>query len=711
MLNWGEKKPKDLYWAIVLEPGWIQAGIWEIVENNAEVISVSPVTPWETDSEIVGAADAALSSAIQLLPEGVGEPSKTVFGVPPSWVDKGQIKEEYLSKIKNICTELSLEPSGFVVLSEAIVHLIKIEEGSPVNAIVAGFGKDYLELSVFKLGNLVGTTQVSRSVSFFDDVKEGLSRFSLAENLPSRIVIYDGKEGDLEEVKEALTSSSWEDMGNVKFLHTPKIEIFFPDKKVTAVALAGAAEIAGVVGVLEKKEEFFKEEELSKDHQNVITPTESLSPKEMGFVVGEDIASKQSIPEEKGPEMIQKPILKPKRFNLGSLKKIFSFIKVPKINGKKNLVLIGSVAGFSLILFLFFWIFVPKASIKIYVSPKRFEEKVETTILKDSGSTNLESKIIAGKVVSVMVSGEKTKSTTGTKKIGDKAGGSVKIRNATRSVINLSTGTVLTSVNSLKFNLTNSVSIQPAADAGNPGTQTADVSAADIGAEYNLAKDEILKIVVPNNPDANVDAVLTADFTGGSSRDISAVSSGDATSLLSNLTTELSANAKKNLLNEIPSDQFLVEDSLIATASSKVFSNKVGDEASNLKLSLDLKTSAVSVSKKDLVDLSLKVLSGEVPSGFSLDPANISYSFAKLKDLSSASLFNLTIMADFLPKEDTVFLAKAASGKSMSAVESTFSKIPGFVTAEISIKPNLPWIFGHLPKLSKNISIEILSEK
>ena len=95
-----------------------------------------------------------------------------------------------------------------------------------------------MELSVFKLGNLVGTTQVARSVSFFDDVKEGLSRFSLPEGLPSRIVIYDGKEGDLEEIKEALTVSDWENVDKVKFLHTPKIEILPPDKKVTAVSFS-----------------------------------------------------------------------------------------------------------------------------------------------------------------------------------------------------------------------------------------------------------------------------------------------------------------------------------------------------------------------------------------------------------------------------------------------------------------------------------------
>ena len=688
MLNWGEKKVKDLYWAIVLEQGWIQAGVWEITDGKAEVISVSPVTPWETDSEVVGASDAALSSAIQLLPEGTGEPSKTVFGVPPSWVDKGQIKEEYLQIIKKICTELSIEPSGFVVLSEAISHLIKVEEGSAVNAIIAGFGKDSLELSVFKLGNLVGTTQVARSVSFFDDVKEGLSRFVLEEGLPSRVVIYDGKEGELENIKDALMAANWESVEKVKFLHTPKIEIFSPEKKVTAVALAGAAEIAGVKEVVQK------------EIQNIVTPEKSLSPQELGFVVGEDIASKHSI---------QEPVLKPKRFNIGSLKRIFSFFKVPKISGKKNLVLFGSVAGFSLILFLLFWIFVPKANIKIYVSPKRFEEKVETTILKDSGSTNLESKIIAGKVVSVTVSGEKTKSTTGTKKIGDKAGGSVNIQNGTGSILKLPGGTLVTAANNLKFSLVTSASISAALSPSTPGTYVVEVKAEDIGAEYNLAKNEVFS--VGNYSKSEVDAVSTTDFTGGSSRDISAVSSSDTTNLLSNLTTELSINAKKNLLSEISSDQLLVEDSLVATASSKVFSNKVGDEASNIKLSLDLKTSAISVLKKDLTDLSLNVLSGEIPSDFYLDPANLNYGFTKLKDLSSASLFNLTITANFLPKEDLSLLAKAASGKSTAAVEEIFSKIPGFVTAEINIKPNLPWIFGYLPKLSKNISIEILSEK
>ncbi len=701
MLNWGEKKQRDLYWAIVLEPGWIQAGIWEIAENKAEVISVSPVTPWETDSEIVGASDAALSSAIQLLPEGLCEPSKTVFGVPSSWVNKGQIKEEYLNKIKKICTELSLEPSGFVVLPEAIAHLVKIEEGSQVNAIIAGFGKDFLELSIFKLGNLVGTTQVARSISFFDDVKEGLSRFSLAEGLPSRIVIYDGKEGELEEIKDILIASNWENMDKVKFLHTPKIEILSAERKVTAVSLAGAAEIGGIT-------------ELSKDHQNIVTPDKSLSPEELGFVVGEDIASKHPVQVERQPVVAQKPVYKVKTLDL--LKKKFALLlskkpslRLPKVNGRKNLTIAGSVIGAFVVLFLLFWLFYPKAQVKVYVSPKRFEEKVEATVLKDSGTTDIANKIIAGQIASIEVSGEKTKSTTGTKKIGDKARGSVNIQNGTGSILKLSEGTLVTAANNLKFSLVNSASISAALSPSTPGTYVVEVTAGDIGAEYNLAKNEVFS--VGSYSKSEVDGVAVSDFTGGSSRDISAVSSEDANSLLNSLTSELSGNAKKDLASSIISDQFLIEDSFVATASSKVFSNKVGDEASNLKLSLGLKSSAIYVSKKDLIDLSQKVLDKEVPSGFSLDPSNLSFSFDRIKDLSSTALFNLTVKADFLPKEDLASLTRIISGKSTATVEEKFSRIQGFVRAEINIKPKLPWIFGYLPRLSKNISIEILGER
>ena len=93
------------------------------------------------------------------------------------------------------------------------------------------------------MGNLVGTSSVARSVSLADDVVEGLSRFEGASPLPSRIIIFNGRGGELEEARDTLSGVAWDQNTKIQFLHTPKVEILESDKKVLATSLAGAAEI------------------------------------------------------------------------------------------------------------------------------------------------------------------------------------------------------------------------------------------------------------------------------------------------------------------------------------------------------------------------------------------------------------------------------------------------------------------------------------
>src|SRR3989344_1455982 len=125
-------------------------------------------------------------------------------------------------------------------------------------------------------------------------------------------------------------------------------------------------------------------------------------------------------------------------------------------------------------------------------------------------------------IIEVNVSGDKTRSTTGTKTVGDKAKGVVKIRNGSASNLNLPTGTILLGPNDLKFTLDSPASVSAALSPSDPGTVTVAASANDIGAQYNLAKDEILK--VGNFFKSEVDAIIQDNFTGGSSREISAIS-------------------------------------------------------------------------------------------------------------------------------------------------------------------------------------------
>jgi hypothetical protein len=680
-----KETPPDLYWALVIEPGFIQAGIWFIKDQKTEVLDISPATVWVEDEELVGAVDAALSSCVQKLPEEFEEPTKTVFCVSTSWVSDGEIKEEYLEKIKKICSELSLTPSGFVVLPEAISHLYKFLEGTPINAIVVGLRNQDLEISVFKTGNLVGTTQVARSVSIVDDCIEGLTRFEGASPLPSRIIIYDGKGGELDEAKNTLSGHTWEDSEKVKFLHTPKVEVLESEKKVTATALAGATEMGGVSELGDKKEE-----------PSVSTPLVDNAAQDLGFEITKEEKPISTEPETKAEMNFPTPSepARPPRDYLKEIKNTLSNFYGKLSLRSTTLVVIFGILATSL--FAFWW-FYPKASVTIYVSPRSFEEEFSMAFNSDE-------------IVETTVTGEKTKNTTGIKLIGDRAKGSVQIRNGTALPINLSAGTVLLSAGGLNFSLDESASVSAAISPGSPGTATSPVTADAIGAEYNLAKDEAFKI--GNYPKAEVDGVATADFSGGSSREILAVSEEDENSLRDGLESELLEKAKEELAGKVTSEQIFINDLVSFENSDESFNHKVGDEADSLKLSLSMDVKGVATDKKRLAEAVKERISDKIPEGFVLRDTQITYEFDFDEEDSEGNLvFDVTAKVNFLPEVNQDEIVKKIAGRLPQVVESYLASVPGFSRAEIRINPLFPGRFGTLPRVRKNISIEVASER
>lgn len=654
MLDFLTKKetPSEAFWSLVLEPGFVQAGIWFVKDGLVEMIDTSPATPWSEDGDLNQAVDTSLSACVQKLSEDFEEPTKTVFGVSSSWVEGGAIRQEYLEKIKKICSELSLTPAGFVVLPEAISHYFKFQEGTPVNAIIVGLRGEELELSVFKTGNLIGTTQVARSLSVSDDVNEGLSRFEGIAPLPSRIIVYDGKEGELDEARNALSGENWGGSEKVKFLHTPKVEILEVDKKVMAVSLAGATEIAGV----------------SQPTLKIEKPQEVDN---LGFVV-----------EREQPD---------------TPKPSFKFPKLPKfprLNVKLPVIFI--FLGVAVLSVGAFWWFYPKATVAIYVSPKSFEEELEVAF---GGQ----------EAVSILVSGEKTKNTSGIKLVGEKAKGTVAIRNGTAGAINLNTGNVLLSAGDLEFTMDTSASISAALSPGSPGTTTAAVTAAAIGAQYNLAKDETFK--VGNYPKAEVDAVATDNFSGGTSREISAVSEDDRDKLKEELEAELTENAKKELSSKASLDQIFIPELVSFEEKTVSFGHKVGDEADNLKLSLSMDARGIITDKKRLADSVREKIKDKVPQGFVLRDSQITYEFEFVEEDSNGNfVYKVIAKVNFLPEINQDEIIKKISGRIPEVVESYLMAIPGFTRAEIRLNPRFPGRFGTLPRVKKNITIEVASE-
>jgi hypothetical protein len=690
----------DNYWALTIEPKWVSAAVWEIEGDAVKVIAQGPSTVWETEDDLITACDTALSSAVQNLPQDAQEPNKTVFGVTSSWVDGGNIKEEYLEKLKKVCQDLSLEPSGFVVIGEAIAHYVKVEEGSPLTAVVVGLSEEALEVSLYKLGKLTGTTEVARSVSVVDDLVEGLVRFGTEDTYPSRIILYDSKVADLEEVRSELTDADWLKVEKVRFLHTPRVEVMSPENKVLAVCLAGASEMGGVTKIAD----------VEAEHDNVAAPKEELSAADLGFVVeGEsEPDSPTTEPEFHSNETAAQPPEPPRpHLSLPALPQLPKvnlpkFSQMPKFsnpmknrggNFAKPLIMGGSTLfAFILIGFLYWW-FYPKANVVLYVSPKKLDETTTLTLGSELKTKSEE----------VEVTGQKTKSTTGTKTVGDRAKGSVKIQNGTAFPINLAAGTVLLSSSDLRFTVSQSASVSGALTPTSPGTATVEITASNIGSEYNLAKDEVFK--VGNYPKAEVDAVSSSDFTGGSSRQISAVSEDDIEDITNELTDELVTEAKKKLTEKIATDEVLLDSLITTEVVEEDLSNKLGDEATNLKLSLNIKAMGQVVAKKDLTAITSKVLEGKVPTGFVVRDDQIVYKFEKNEE--DDEKINLDMAVNLLPIVDPTEVAKKIVGRYPLLAEQYLKDVPGFVRAEFKITPLFPGKLGTLPHLAKKITVEI----
>jgi len=705
--------PPELYWALVVEEGWIQAGVWYIGGTAAEVVSISPAAAWSTEEELTGATDAALSSAVQKLPENYKEPSKTVFGVSSSWVKGGEITEEYLSKIKKLCTELSLSPVGFVVLPEAIAHLYKSEEGSPLSAVVLGLGSGSLEISVFKLGNLVGTALVSRSVSLVEDVTEGLSRFEGAVPLPSRFIVYDGREGELEEAKETLLQASWEEKEKIKFLHTPKAEVLSSDRKVLATCLAGGAEI-GHVSQVDSKESLYLEEEEPESKRSDVAPPEhqweGTTAENLGFAIGADITAKRAeienvVPPQKTEALpVPKTVFNPGKMAGGYIQKTKEFLRV------KNNALIGILVAVLLATAggILCWWFYPKAKVVVFVTPKRFEQQVQI-LFSPNGESDPAAGVVPAQVITDTVSGDKTKSTTGVKLIGNKASGATQVANGNGTAINLSAGTILTSSAGLKFLTNSQASVSGQILPGSPGTANVDITAFDIGAQYNLAKGEVFS--VGNYSRAMVAGTTVADFTGGSSQEIAAVSKDDQTNLENDLKGELVQNAKNDVLAKVSSNQIFVDDLAGLDITSENFDHKVNDSADSLKLSLTLSATGLAADKVKLLDYAKGVLKDKIPSGYLLNGDQIDFKFAYMGQQNGRYSYNVTIGANFLPQIDTQKLIGQIAGKTPAVVENYLDSVPGFSRVAVTLNPKFPGPLGTLPRITKNITLEVSAEQ
>jgi hypothetical protein len=716
-----QKEPKkEFIFALEIDHELVKSAIWGIVDNQVKVMAIGDTFPWEKEEELVQAVDMTFSSVVQKFSpqQELVEPNKVVLGLPMDWVEQDKIISEKSQLIRKFSKQLELHPIGFVLIGEAIIHYLKTNEGVPPTAIIVGLGAKRLTISLVKLGKIIGTQYVKRSGNLGPDLYEGLTRFTNQEVFPARILIY-GKEGGKdksEEARQELMNYSWpKEM--VNFLHLPKIEILAVDFDIQAIALAGGKEISQgqARGFLAAKEEVVEEKE--KEEKKV---DEEVT--EMGFIEGKDITDEPNLPEGQ-PEAIselppQSPPQRPKipKLNLVSWLALF---KLPKLRIKFNFSSRSAVIGGILLIFLVilvglavaYWWYAPRAQVTLYVKTKALDESFSVRLDPSAQSIDKEKLILPVQKQEATADGGKTIATTGVKLVGESAKGTVAIYNRTNSEKTLNAGVEIIGPNGLKFSLDDKVMIASISAGSDytevPGKSSVNVTALKIGSEGNLAV--ATEFTVANFARSDFVAKNDSAFTGGSSREVQAVSKKDQDKLIDDLTNELKKKATEELKTKIDSQYKLVGESVAEKITEKIFSQDIGTETNEVSLKMKMKVSALSYSEDDLSKLIQNQIDQSVLQGFEYKSEESETSFV-LKEMTKdgVAIFSVRYQVKLIPKLDLDMIRKNLSGKYLDLGRSYLETLPEVDSAEIKITPTLPIKIKTFPRIIKNIEIEVV---
>lgn len=760
----------EFYLSLVVTDKKVKSGIWSSGSAGAINLSFGSTENWggESAEELIVAADASIASAVAKLSQiEAKQPSKVILGLPDHWLEQSTIQGKKSAFLQSVCRKLLLKPMGFVVTAEAIAHLFKHEEGGLPSVILVNVEEGEIIVSLINQGKFLGSKLVGRSDSLALDLEEGLLRFNFDGFLPNRIVLIPDEDiENLEEVKQALVAYPWvgpENEKKLNFLQLPKVEIALGDLEVRATVFDGNRELGYGAKIetkieteveREEKIEVVAEKEEKKPEEEVILTAEELPASDFGFIAEQDIlqvSPPSTEQEESKPESLS---LSPTKLSLAQPEKIEpnksfwqkgkkaivglgwrlrkllpgrkgpkseKLVVVPLAPSRMSLPRLGvlryllfSVLGLAII-FLFglalFWR-MAAAEVKIFVRPETVEKEFDFIVLAKTEGVNEEKMIIPAQEVTIELNDNKTANVLGKKIVGDKATGDVVIYNRTEQTKAVSKETLITGPAGLRFLLGQEVKVASKtadlqAGVDKWGEVRVPVVAEKIGPQYNLAANTNLQFA--SLPPSSLLVKNPGAFSGGTSREIQAVSKEDRENLQKTLFKELESKAREEIGRKLSAGDHLLVDSLSLKNKTDHFDHEVDDEASSLTLSEKALFSALFFKEDDFKILLEKVISGLIPKGYQPKPSAGEANFS-LQD-AQKGLYRAKVKEEFLPEIKTSDLSTALKGKSFVKGEAYLKNLGEIQGIEILIRPSF---FSHLryfPLKEGNIVVKLEKSK
>ena len=378
--------------------------------------------------------------------------------------------------------------------------------------------------------------------------------------------------------------------------------------------------------------------------------------------------------------------------------------KVPNFNKfRKKLVL--AIAGGVLLLIFLIWAIFFAAHATVIITARTSDSAADAKVaLGDTLSTSASANTIKSTTHQLKKTASVDFTPTGSKDVGDKARGTMKLTRTSVSSnpISVPAGTSFSSGNIL-FVSTEGATLG-GTTVGPGGIQqdsaTVGVIATDMGDEYNLSA---------RNYQSNVGGVSAdgSDMSGGSKKTITVVSSSDVQKAADQLAQQNSDDIKKQLKGQFNNNFAVLDQSFKVDQGSPQSVPAVDQEASGkAKLTSNTTYSLVGVDKNEadhfLSDYFKAQIDGKNDRRVYDDGAK-KVSFTNVAAGDNGLTVNVVATGKIGPKIDDDAIKNTAKGKRFGEIQSSIEKIQGVDDVDVKFSPF--WV-STAPNNVKKISVD-----
>jgi hypothetical protein len=441
------------------------------------------------------------------------------------------------------------------------------------------------------------------------------------------------------------------------------------------------------------------------EHAKTAGVTPALIPVHNAAVdeaISEDVA--EELPRRAQPPAPGQALAKPRAK---------SGIKVPNFSDfRKKFMLV--IAGAILLLGFLVWgiFFAPRAT--VLITARTTDSSVNDAItLGDGLSTDVTAKTIKSATQSTKKTETIEFAATGTKDVGEKATGTINIKNCdSNTSFTIPANTTFTANSGHKF--TNAAAVTVPGFSGSAsacritgagaGQASVSVAASAIGPEYNLSARSYTIAGVSGDVYAN-----GTDMSGGTSKKVTVVSAEDVQKATEQLKQQDSAAIKKELTAKFGKDVKVIDATFKGTQATPAATPAIDQEVpagTKPKLTSEVTYSISAVDKNELNDYLndhyAKQLEG-LKDQRTYDNGAGGVTFTNVNATDSGFTANLVATAKIGPKIEDSVIKNTAKGKRYGEIQSSIEAISGVDNVDVKFWPF--WV-SSAPNDVKKITVE-----